>query len=134
MEIKDNYVRNIFAIIDVHDGDTIKALVETGFDVLSRVTFRLAGINTAEVKKKQSEERVKLGLNARDYVKEITSKYKSRVVSERFESGGFGRYLGVVFYEKDGNWINLNQELLDLKLAQTYYLGASKEQGEFKTE
>lgn len=132
MEIKDNYVRDIHSIVNIHDGDTFTAIVETGYNGLGRVTFRLKGINTAEVGKKQSEQRTKLSEQAKAYVTDKVKNHKVRVVSEKFESGGFGRYLGVIYYENNGKWINLNQELLDKKLAQTYYLGASKDFGEFK--
>jgi endonuclease YncB( thermonuclease family) len=133
MEIKDNYVRSIYLIEDIHDGDTLSAIVDTGYNQLARVTFRFKGINTAEVGKKQSEQRTVLAKEALAYVTDKVKNHEVRVLSEKFESGGFGRYLGVIYYNDNGNWINLNQELLDKKLAQTYYLGASKDFGEFKT-
>jgi endonuclease YncB( thermonuclease family) len=133
MIIQDNYTRHIYSIESIHDGDTVKAIVESGFNGLDRVTFRLDGINTAEVgKKNQSELRMRLSEEAKAYVIDKVENHKVRVVSEKFKSGGYGRYLGVIYYEQDGDWHNLNQELLDLKLAQTYYPGASKETGDFK--
>lgn len=132
MEIQDNYVRDIYEIVSVHDGDTLKAIVELGYDTLRRVIFRFNAINTAEMKDDQSEIRVKLAEEAKAYVNDKVNNHEVKVYSEKFKSGGFGRYLGTMYYKKDGDWINLNQELLDLGLAQKYYLGASKDFGEFK--
>lgn len=132
MEIQDNYIRHIHSIESIKDGDTITALVELGYNHIGRITFRFAGINTAEMKSPKGTERYTLAHKAKDYVASILKDHKVRVYSEKFEDGGFGRYLGVMYYDKDGKWINLNQELLDKKLAQVYYLGASKDFGEFK--
>ena len=131
--IQDNYVRHIYVIEDIHDGDTITAIAELGYNVLGRITFRFKGINTAETKSKiKNPVRYALGMKAKAYVQDILDNHKTRVYSEKFEDGSFGRYLGTMYYEKDGNWIDLNQELVDLGLAQKYYIGASKDFGDFK--
>lgn len=132
MEIKDNYIRHIYSIERIIDGDTIVAIAELGYDSLERVTFRFKGINTAEKNSKEGTKRYVLAHKAISYVTEIMNNHKLRVHSEEFEKGGFGRYLGTMFYEKDGKWINLNQELLEIGLAQVYYKGASKDSGKFK--
>jgi endonuclease YncB( thermonuclease family) len=134
MEIQDNYIRHIYAIEDIHDGDTITAIAELGYDRLDRIVFRFKAINTAEVgkEKKQSEARVKLANDAKAYVENKILNHKVRVYSEKFKKAGFGRYEGIIFYLDNGEWINLNDELFAIGLAQKYYPGASKDFGEFK--
>jgi endonuclease YncB( thermonuclease family) len=132
MEIQDNYIRHIHSIHTISDGDTISAYVHMGYDKIDLIHFRFTGINTAEMKSKKGTQRYELAVKAKEYVTDVLTNHKVRVHSEKFEDGGFGRYLGVMYYEKDGNWINLNQELLDKGLAQVYYLGASKDFGEWK--
>lgn len=132
MIIQDNYIRHIYKIEDIHDGDTLRAIIETGYNSLDRVTFRLKGINTAEINSKQPF-RLALAKKAKGYLQDKVENHKVRVLSEKFEKGGFGRYLGTLFYENEqGEWINLNDELLDTGLAQSYYKGASKDEGEWK--
>lgn len=132
MEIQDNYIRHIYKIESVYDGDTLTAIVETGYNGLDRVKFRLKGINTAEIKSKKGTPRFILAQEAKTYVELIVDKYKTRVHSEEFKDGGFGRFQGVIYYYRDETWINLNEELLKLGLAQIYYEGASKDFGEWK--
>jgi micrococcal nuclease len=132
MMIQDNYIRDVHSIERVVDGDTVDAIVELGYGQLGRVTFRFKGINTAEKNSSKNSRRYKLAMEAKDYVNNVLTKHRVRVLSEKFETGGFGRYLGSMYYEKDGNWVDLNQELLDKGLAEVYYKGASKNYGEFK--
>lgn len=133
MEIRDNYIRDVYQIIDIHDGDTFTALVDVGYDDFRKIKFRLKGINTAEMSDKSKGLRLELAKKAKEYVTNILQNKKIRVHSERFEDGGFGRYLATIYYQNEkGEWINLNQELLDKGLAQHYYAGASKDFGEWK--
>jgi micrococcal nuclease len=133
MKIQDNYIRHIYSIESIYDGDTLTAIVESGYDGLDRIKFRLKGINTAEMKGSHGM-RLALAHSAKDYLTEKTTNHKVRVHSERFETGGFGRYLGTLFYENDkGEWINLNLEMIEKGIAQEYYKGASKDFGAWKT-
>lgn len=129
--IQDNYVRHMHSIESIYDGDTITAIVEMGYDHIDRIEFRFTGINTAEMKSQKDTLRYKLAVEAKDYVTDKLMNHKVRVYSYKFKSGGFGRYLGVMYYLQDGKWINLNQELLDVGLAQVYYEGASKDFGDW---
>lgn len=133
MIIEDNYIRHIHSIERVIDGDTIIALVELGYNIIGKVTFRFADINTAELRSEKGSVRYKLAHKAKDYVDDKLNNSEVRVHSEKFRDGGFGRYLGVMYYLNDDNeWINLNQELLNIGLAQEYYEGASKDFDEWK--
>ena len=127
----DTFRRDILQIINIHDGDTLTALVENGFDDIRRITFRLDGINTAEITSK-TEERKALANNAKAYVQAKLEGKQVGVESIKFKDGSFSRYLGVIYYLENGEWKNLNQELLQIHLAQVYHEGASKDEGEFK--
>jgi endonuclease YncB( thermonuclease family) len=127
----DTFRRDIHSIIDIHDGDTLTVLVENGFDDLRRITFRLDGINTAEIGSKTAERKA-LASKAKEHVKTTLEGKQMAVESIKFKDGSFSRYLGTIFYLDNGVWKNLNKELLDLHLAQVYYTGASKDEGEFK--
>jgi endonuclease YncB( thermonuclease family) len=126
----DSFKRDILEIIDIHDGDTMTALVENGYNSIGRITFRLDGINTAELTSK-TEERKILANQALAYVKDKLAGKQIGVESIKFKDGGFSRYLGIVYYLDNGEWKNLNQELLDVHLAQVFHKGASKEEGDF---
>lgn len=132
MEIQDNYIRNVYQIINIQDGDTFTALIDVGYDNFRKIKFRFKGINTAEIKGSKGL-RMELAKKAKIYVEQVLKDKKICIHSERFEDGGFGRYLGTIYYQNEkGEWINLNQELLDKGLAQHYYLGASKDFGAWK--
>jgi micrococcal nuclease len=127
MLIQDNYIRNVHSIESVYDGDTITAIVDVGYDAKVEVKFRFLGINTAEMKgSKKGTERYVLARKAKAYVEEKLKSHKVRVHSEKFEEDSFGRYLGTMYYEEKGEWINLNEELIKIGLAEVYYKGASK--------
>lgn len=127
----DSFRRDIYEIINIHDGDTLTALVENGFDDIRRITFRLDGINTAELASTTAERKV-LASKATQYVTSTLKGKQTAVESIKFKDGSFSRYLGVIYYLEDGEWKNLNQELLELHLAQVYFKGASKDEGAFK--
>lgn len=127
MDIQDNYIRHVYELVDIHDGDTISVIVESGFDGLDRLKLRLKGINTAELSS-ETQVRIELANKAKEFVKDRIEGKKIRIHSEKFKSGGFGRYLATIFYFEDNQWKNLNEELLASHLAQVYYLGASKDE------
>jgi endonuclease YncB( thermonuclease family) len=127
----DTFRRDIREVIDIHDGDTLTALVDTGYDGFRKIVFRLEGINTAELSS-DTEIRKTFANNAKDYVVSKLEDKQVAVESIRFKDGSFSRYLGVIYYLDDGVWQNLNEELKEIGLAQVYYKGASKDEGEFK--
>lgn len=122
MNIKDNYIRKA-QIVEVHDGDTIKLHVDDGYDVIRPVTIRFSVINTAELTSHDQHLKM-LADEGRDYVKQFLGQ-EIYVESYRFKEGGFGRYLGIIYYNNGTEWINLNKELLDKGLAHVYEVGKS---------
>ncbi len=102
-------------IVKVTDGDTVKAVLDVGLDVLRKVNLRFSGINAFEI-------RTPLGPEARQYVVDwfaahpdfICYTEKDRSNNDRVEK--YGRYLGTFIA---GESI-LNQELVDNGLAVHY--------------
>lgn len=122
---KDNFTRNV-KVIEVVDGDTIKIMSDGGYNGFTKATIRLLDINTAETKSKTAFSKM-MADKAEAFVKEKILNKEVIVESYKFKDGGFGRYLGIVYYDdENGQQVNLNQQLLDLGLARTYTKGASK--------
>ena len=101
-------------VVDVYDGDTITVDLDLGFGVWLRgQKLRLYGINTPEVRGPERAE----GLVAKLKVEEIVQSSEECIVETlKDKTGKYGRWLAIVWL--DG--LNLNQHLLDLKLAKQY--------------
>ena len=77
----------------VIDGDTIDVNIDLGFDiVLTKQRVRLAGIDTPESRTRNLEEK-KLGLAAKERLKEILAEHKFKIQS--LGKGKYGRILGI---------------------------------------
>ncbi|WP_182006261.1 thermonuclease family protein [Priestia aryabhattai] len=124
LQISDNYIRK-GKVVKVVDGDTYKILIDGGYDAFFMKTIRLKGINTSDktLKTKLSKE---MAQKATDYATEKLLNKEVYVESYKFEDGGFGRYLAIVYYQDGENWLSFNKELLDVGLAKVYFKGASK--------
>jgi len=113
--------------VRVIDGDTVDVILDFGFSLKQKLRLRLAHINTHELNSKDEAERRK-AIEARDYVHNvfflesgrgnrelIIKTLKTRAGKERQT---FGRYVAEVYYQNDdGEWVHLNQELVDKGLA-----------------
>jgi micrococcal nuclease len=114
-------------IVDIVDGDTLDMVFDTGFGNTHRDRIRLYGIDTPETYgvKKDSEEYVK-GKAATEYVaNRLASRMTAKQVVwvETVKRGKFGRYLGIIWINKDdlGNISkSLNAELLNEGHAKLY--------------
>ena len=124
LQINDNYIRKA-KVIKVTDGDTADLQISIGFNVYTVVTIRLKGINCSD-KTLKAELSKEMAKKATKYVTEKILNKDVYVESYKFADGDFGRYLGIIYYQQGDNWINLNQELLDIGLAKPYFKGASK--------
>ena len=106
------------ATIDrVIDGDSIEASIDCGFDVvLNRQQCRLKGIDTAETRG-GSEETKAIGKLAKSILFDLLPVGHQVVIETSLDRRGkFGRILAIVHSDQ----ININQELLDRRLAVTY--------------
>lgn len=112
----------------VIDGDTVVVDIALPFNMkLEKRKVRLYGINTAEIHSKDPDMR-KLAQEAKQRVTDAilgkTVVLKSIKVkgTDEDELDAFGRYLMVVFYDHpEYGQVNLNDELVELKLAERYF-------------
>ena len=103
----------------VVDGDTVDVMIEfRPFGIFKKARVRLYGINVPETRTRDKREKV-LGLEVKGYVGNLIENQEVRIVID--ELGKFGRALGMVFY--NGHKKSLNQELVDIGYAKTYYGG-----------
>lgn len=119
------------AIVDrVVDGDTIKCTVDLGFSTWKKITVRMEGINTPESRTRDLEEK-KLGLAAKDRLKEILELNNNKCILKVSGLGKFGRALATVHVttltstseESSLTLINVNQQLIVEGHAEEYYGG-----------
>ena len=119
--MKDEYLRRA-TVRRVVDGDTIDVDVDLGYKITTHQRLRLARINAPEVRGK---ERAK-GLKTKEYVELMLGACEGMALStvyiQSFKSGKYGRYIAEVFYYNpvEHRWANLNDELLQRKLAKPY--------------
>jgi|TARA_B110000503_G_scaffold131074_1_gene205184 endonuclease YncB( thermonuclease family) len=104
----------------VVDGDTIDALVDLGFDIWKKVRIRMVGMNAPESRTKDLEEK-KLGLAAKNRLKEILNSNNDIFTLQSQGVGKYGRCLGEIFIEEN---ISINQTLINEGYATEYYGGA----------
>lgn len=105
----------------VVDGDTIDALVDLGFDTWKKIRVRFLGINAPESRTRDLEEK-KLGLAAKDRVKEILKENDNRFILKSHGVGKYGRCLGEIFVETLGE-ISLQKTLINEGHGVEYYGG-----------
>lgn len=106
-------------VIDVHDGDTLRARVDLGFGIHADMTFRLARINTPEVIGATRDA----GLRSRDRLRELVlgaPVVLVQTLKDRREK--YGRYLAEVFIDPPPTpgaqgWTNVNDRLVREGLA-----------------
>lgn len=97
-------------VFDITDGDTLWALVDLGFGVITQQHLRLRGLDAAEI---QSRD----GQHAKRFV-ESQLKNISSVVIASTKSDKYDRYLADIFYETKQGEQFLNNKLLKERLAE----------------
>ena len=85
--------------IRVVDGDTIDAEIDLGFDVKIKKRIRLAGINAPESRTRNLVEK-KLGLAAKEKLKDMMEGAANCFELESKELGKYGRVLGKLHIDK----------------------------------
>ena len=105
------YEYKVIKVIKVYDGDTITIEIDLGFGISKVDSFRLANLNTPEVRGVERPE----GLIARDYLRErLDTSLDVKVKTIKDKQGKYGRYIAELFI--DG--ININNELIEIGLAE----------------
>ena len=83
----------------VVDGDTIDAEIDLGFDIKVTKRIRLGGINAPESRTRNKVEK-KLGLAAKERLKELMEGAANCFELESTELGKFGRVIGRLHINK----------------------------------
>ena len=102
----------------VVDGDTVKAIICVGFDILYKSTIRLYAIDTPESRTRNLDEKARGNL-AKYFLKDSIDNGKKVVIKTHLKDsrGKFGRVLGTIWV--DG--VNINQALVENHLAVSYH-------------
>ena len=94
----------------VVDGDTVDVMVDLGLDVLTRKRIRLDGIDAPETRGDEKEA----GRLASEYLLGLIPVGSEIVIhTDEDKRGKYGRYLGVVWLDDDGEWVNVNSDMVD---------------------
>lgn len=104
--------------LKVVDGDTIDAQIDLGFDTHKVIRIRLVGINAAESRTRDLEEKAK-GLAAKQFVKDILKEHQNEFVLHSQGVGKYGRCLGEIFLGD----VKLNDLLITEGHAVAYFGG-----------
>lgn len=103
----------------VYDGDTIKVDIDLGFDVwMKDQTIRLFGINAPELKGPTKTE----GLVSRDRLKAMILGKDILLETIKDSKEKYGRWLGKIFIQENDRLTNINESMLNEKIAQPYLL------------
>jgi len=105
-------------IKDIYDGDTIRVTVDLGFGIYKKEKFRLARIDTPEIRGVEREA----GLISRDYLRVLLIKHKDNIVIKTIKDrkGKYGRYIAELYIISANKSINVNDLLLAEGLAKLY--------------
>jgi micrococcal nuclease len=110
------YNYKIKKINKVVDGDTVDLDIDLGFGITITQRVRLKGINAAETKTLNLEEKTK-GLVAKEWLKTELSKNGEWTI-QTFKEDKYGRILGVLHYGNDS--VSVNQKMLNEGIANPY--------------
>lgn len=91
-------------VIKVVDGDTVDYDVDLGFYMTARIRFRLARINTPEIRGKERPE----GLAAKQWLIDTLQKSNNEITVKTGKTVKYGRWIGELII----NETNLNDELV----------------------
>lgn len=103
----------ITKITKITDGDTFRATINIGFDILLiDQRIRLYGIDAPEIKGKEKKRGIKTQKRLKWYL--IDYGQEVRIVLAKKKKDKYGRRLGRIFVKnKRGIWINVNESLIN---------------------
>jgi len=94
----------------VYDGDTIRADIDLGMSILfSNESVRLSRINAPELRGREREK----GLEARDYLRSRIQDKDIILQTQKDKKGKYGRFLAEVWIEDNGQYVNVNDEMVN---------------------
>jgi micrococcal nuclease len=107
-----DYVFKVLSVVKIVDGDTVDLDVDLGFHVHLTQRFRLLGVSAPEIFRPSSVQEKEQGLQCKDYLARLLSKYATTLYVRSQKTDVYGRYLGDLFaYEADGATVSINKLL-----------------------
>lgn len=110
------YQYKIKRINKVIDGDTIDLDIDVGFHITINQRVRLKGLNTAETRTLNLEEKNQ-GLAAKEWLKKELSREGEWVI-ETIKEDKYGRLLGTLYLV--GDPVTINEKMLNEGIAKPY--------------
>ena len=107
-------------VVKIIDGDTVDALIDVGFSIMTKKRIRFRGINTPESRTRDKEEKIR-GLAAKDRVVQLLSENDNKFILKSYGVGKYGRCLGELFV--DAHEESINQVLINEGHATEYWGG-----------
>lgn len=118
MEVTYTYNATLDRVVD---GDTVKAMIDLGFNSWTSCTIRLYGIDAPESRTRDLNEKKK-GLAAKDRLISIMEENNGRFIIKSHGLDKYGRSLGELFVESLGD-ISISDTLINEGHAVAYYGG-----------
>jgi endonuclease YncB( thermonuclease family) len=109
----------VYKVLDIEaiDGDTVKAVIDLGFNVSHTCRMRLWGINAPEIS-------TEAGADAKCYLVGAIGIGPIVVRTLKDKEDKYGRMLCILYWQIDGNQYScINTEMLDDGMAVEYYGG-----------
>lgn len=108
-----------FTLNRVVDGDTFIGDIDLGFNIVQRdQRIRLYGVNAPETRRASEEEKA-WGREVTQIVEQLLINAPS-IIIKSYNYDDFGRVLAEVFYEDNGEYINLSEYMIENNLAVKY--------------
>jgi len=104
----------------VVDGDTIDAVIDLGFDITIKKRVRLGGINAPESRTRNLAEK-KMGLAAKERLKELLEGSANEFELESTKLGKYGRVIGRLHISKLSGKDTITQVCVNDKLVEEGY-------------
>ena len=115
------YEYKVKEVVSIYDGDTMKVILDLGFDITAKLTLRLYGINAPEIRGEERPE----GLNSRDWLRGVISHAQEQgagiiVKTHKDKTGKYGRMLAEIFI--DDMVVSVNRQMVMEGYAKEYML------------
>ena len=116
-----------FQLERIIDGDTVDGSIDLGFGISVRKRIRLLGINAPETKllskiKNEADRYAErdAGLRAKDKLGELLTGKEVIIQTQLDKTGKFGRVLGTLITQDEGQNLNINEFLLSKGYVRKY--------------
>ena len=102
-------------VVRLYDGDTGRVDIDLGLGTwVHNESIRLCRINAPEVRGVQRED----GLKSRDFLRDLIDGKDIILQTVRDKKGKYGRYLGEIWRQIDGEYKNVHDLLVEKGFAQ----------------